>query len=144
MEGAAGFGDEFGASTAFEEFGETQAFGDDPLDGASVFEQTDQQLDEVPDTFEGGSQQLPNVDSNEMGKSKDTGGSQAGHTDPGQWSARTQKVRQPRLPALCVTPGVLPPTPPKFHNCENLGLTPPTDHGRGSSSTTPRTTSVVS
>jgi hypothetical protein len=92
MEGAAGFGDEFGASTAFEEFGETQAFGDDPLDGASVFEQTDQQLDEVPDTFEGGSQQLPNVDSNEMGKSKDTGGSQAGHTDPGQWSARTQKM----------------------------------------------------
>jgi hypothetical protein len=103
MEGAAGFGDEFGASTAFEEFGETQAFGDDPPDNGAP--------GMVPDTFEGGSQQLPNVDSNEMGKSKDTGGSQAGHTDPGQWSARTQKVRQPRLPALCVAPGVLPPTP---------------------------------
>ena len=51
-------------------------------------------LPPVPETFEGGSQVLPNVGDNEMGKAgKGSGASQGGTAEAGAaWSARTQKM----------------------------------------------------
>jgi hypothetical protein len=79
--------------------GMEQPFGEEPLGDEEPLGEEELPLDEeplpsVPDTFEGGSQALPNVDGNEIGKGgKGSGASPGGTADPGAaWSARTQKM----------------------------------------------------
>ena len=79
--------------------GMEQPFGEEPLGDEEPLGEEKLPLDEeplpsVPDTFEGGSQALPNVDGNEIGKGgKGSGASPGGTADPGAaWSARTQKM----------------------------------------------------
>ena len=70
---------------------EAQPFGEEPL-GEEEPPLDEEPLPSVPDTFEGGSQALPNVDGNEVGKGGRGGGaSQIGAADS-VWSARTQKM----------------------------------------------------
>ena len=79
--------------------GMEQPFGEEPLGdeeplGEEELPLDDEPLPSVPDTFEGGSQALPNVDGNGIGKGgKGSGASPGGTADPGAaWSARTQKM----------------------------------------------------
>ena len=89
----ADFGMEMGGGGMEQPFGEEPLGDEEPL-GEEEPPLDDEPLPSVPDTFEGGSQALPNVDGNEIGKGgKGSGASPGGTADPGAaWSARTQKM----------------------------------------------------
>merc|ERR1740130_1597263 len=86
---ACDFGMEMGGGME-QPFGEEPLGDEEPL-GEEELPLDDEPLPSVPDTFEGGSQALPNVDGNEIGKGGDA--SPGGTAEPGAaWSARTQKM----------------------------------------------------
>lgn len=89
----ADFGMEMGGGGMEQPFGEEPLGDEEPL-GEEELPLDDEPLPSVPDTFEGGSQALPNVDGNEIGKGgKGSGASPGGTAEPGAaWSARTQKM----------------------------------------------------
>ena len=89
----ADFGMEMGDGMEAQPFGEEPLGDEEPL-GEEELPLDDEPLPSVPDTFVGGSQALPNVDGNEIGKGgKGSGASPGGTAEPGAaWSARTQKM----------------------------------------------------